>query len=95
MHLVRLLRAGMPCKHSDFEYLHLYNVRIETGISGSGDTERAYRSFAEENYGKASDCIGCKQCEGSCPQHLSIASWIAKVADMFESAECGRKAAQV
>lgn len=84
-----------PANIPIFEYLHLYNVRIETGISGSGDTERAYRSFAEENYGKASDCIGCKQCEGSCPQHLSIASWIAKVADMFESAECGRKAAQV
>lgn len=82
-----------PANIPIFEYLHLYNVRIETDTPGTVDT--AYRSFSEGNYGRASDCIGCKRCEGSCPQHLSIASWIAKVADMFESAECGKVAAHI
>ncbi len=71
------------------EYLHLYNMRIESEISGSGNPEPGDRRFSGDNYGKASDCIGCKRCEGSCPQHLSIASWIAKAAGMFDSGGYG------
>lgn len=34
---------------------------------------------------RASDCIGCKECEERCPQQLAIADIMAKCKDIFES----------
>lgn len=46
---------------------------------------------AKENYASvtspghtAADCIGCKQCENACPQHLPITNNLKKAAEMFK-----------
>ena len=36
--------------------------------------------------GKASDCIGCGQCESVCPQHLKIVDLMKEAALMLDKA---------
>jgi len=35
-------------------------------------------------YGKASDCIGCGQCEGVCPQHLPIIELLKEASEILD-----------
>lgn len=37
-----------------------------------------------ENGGKANECIGCGQCEGVCPQHLSIIDLLAEASEHLD-----------
>ena len=37
-----------------------------------------------KNRGKASECIGCGQCESVCPQHLTIIDYLKDVAKHYE-----------
>lgn len=43
-----------------------------------------YYGVHTKTKGKASDCIGCRQCERVCPQHLQIVDYLNEVAKTFE-----------
>ena len=47
------------------------------------EAELAYAA-AVEGKGKASDCIVCRKCETTCPQHLLITDHLKKAAELFE-----------
>ena len=44
-----------------------------------------YGGLIGQGYGRASDCIGCGQCEGVCPQHLPIISLLKDAAEKLDS----------
>ena len=69
---------GCPQNILSPDLFHLYNKKVVYLDPGWG-----YASRTREN-GKASDCIGCGQCEDICPQHLPIREWLKKVAAVFE-----------
>lgn len=49
-----------------------------------GKEEKERYTAAVEGHGKASECIGCKQCERVCPQHLPITKFLRQTAEMLE-----------
>ena len=52
------------------------------------DLSQAGDALARDHYMNlektASDCIGCGQCEGQCPQHLTIIDYLREAAGMLE-----------
>lgn len=62
------------------KYFSLYNNLKQFG---AGIPQVYYNNLAQEN-GKASECIGCKQCEKHCPQHIQITKCLNDVAAAFE-----------
>ena len=65
-------------------YFSLYNTDKLEDSSREWTTQREYYERSAMKFGKASDCIGCGQCEAICPQHLPIIKDLAMVADYFE-----------
>ena len=64
-------------------YFALYNGDRQR-LAGSFPLYHGYYRNASQSHGKASDCIECGQCEGACPQHLSIIQLLKQVAQVFE-----------
>lgn len=50
---------------------------------GKGDAARRYENITKTSP-KASECVKCKKCENSCPQHLPITELLERVAKTFE-----------
>lgn len=75
---------GCPMKIAIPKYFSLYNTDMQE-LKGKGWTpQQNYFVNLTKNFGKPSECVGCKQCERVCPQHLPIVEHLRQVAEHFE-----------
>lgn len=71
---------GCPQQIPIPKYFSLYNEDMREDLEKKGWTINItnYQLLAEK-FGKPSDCVECGQCEGICPQHLSIIGFLKEV----------------
>ena len=74
---------GCPRHIAIPEYFTLYNNHKMSLNKGFAIQNTYYQNLAK-THGKASDCIACRKCERSCPQHLPIVEDLKQVAALFE-----------
>ncbi len=67
------------------KYFSLYNRNLTEAKTKKWTVEEAYYDRVAADFGKASDCIACGQCESMCPQHLPIIEHLKEVAKTFET----------
>lgn len=65
-------------------FFRLYND-IRRNPADGWKIAPAYEGLARR-HGRASDCVGCGQCEAHCPQHLPVMAELKQVAEAFERA---------
>lgn len=73
---------GCPKKIPISKYFSLYNNQHQFSLAPS---QMVYYMNLTQDFGKASDCIGCKQCERHCPQHIAIVEQLKEVAKVFDA----------
>ncbi len=76
----RYCTDGCPKKISIPDLFNCYNAKKQFN---DWNSDYYYGVYTKEN-GKASECIGCGQCERVCPQHLKIIDHLKEVAETFE-----------
>jgi len=74
---------GCPRQIPIPDYFALYNSDQAALRQGREPDRARYRSLSE-GAGTASSCVGCRQCEQQCPQHLEITGWLERVKKTYE-----------
>ena len=72
---------GCPKKIPIPKYFSLYNNQKQFRLVPA---HMNYYMNLTQDFGKASDCIGCKQCEQNCPQHIDIVEQLKEVSRVFD-----------
>lgn len=75
---------GCPMRIAIPKYFSLYNADMQEIKGKSWTPQSGYYENLTHDFGKASECIACGQCEGVCPQHLPIIERLKTVAAHFE-----------
>lgn len=75
---------GCPMRIAIPKYFSLYNADMQEIKGKSWTPQSGYYENLTHDFGKASECIACGQCEGVCPQHLPIIGHLKTVAAHFE-----------
>jgi len=76
---------GCPMQIPIPQYFSLYNEDMREDLAQKGWTVNFTNyEVLTKQFGKASDCVACGQCEGVCPQHLPIIQRLRDVAGHFE-----------
>ena len=75
---------GCPMHIAIPKYFSLYNADLQEVEEKGWTPQGEYYNNLTKTFGKASECIGCGQCENVCPQHLPIIEDLRKVAQHFE-----------
>lgn len=78
--------AGCPKQIAIPEYFALYN-NLEQSANKGFAVQTVYYANLTQTHGRASDCIACRKCEKSCPQHLPIVEHLRRVAGKFDRQE--------
>ena len=74
---------GCPKKIEIPGYFELYNKAQNAEGTVLQDLRAEYAKLTE-TYGKASDCVSCRQCVRVCPQHIRIIAALKQVAQVLE-----------
>lgn len=76
---------GCPKKIAIPQYFSIYNEDMREHLEEKGWTINFTNyDVLTHKFGKASDCIACGQCEGVCPQHLTIIDYLKSVSAHYE-----------
>ena len=75
---------GCPMNIPIPKYFALYNADKMEAAGKPFTPQGEYYDRLTVNFGKASDCVECGQCEDVCPQHLPIRENLKTVAGHFE-----------
>lgn len=75
---------GCPKNIAIPEYFAIYNNMKRFGQKQNMIASVYYSNLAQR-HGKASECIGCGQCEDHCPQHLPIMAHLKTIAAQMEN----------
>ena len=83
MHCLCILHVGCPQNiaiYGTFQSVNIYNLYDNL------EAARGKYAWHTEGQGfkKASECIGCGQCEEVCPQHISIRKELERAAEVLE-----------
>lgn len=76
---------GCPMHIAIPQYFSLYNEIMREDMEKKGWTVSFTNyDILTQTFGKASECIECGQCEGICPQHLTIIDYLKSVSERFD-----------